>query len=147
MQEGSSVVAPPQKTPQFLVIQKIEKDISGLQTNIFPSGWNNSRLLNERESLQMLHHSINKENVLESPSNSLLASAELLHLSLPITIIMQQEVGSGRLPTHAIMMTTYIPQHILHNTCIMDLQEREREREKSMAEQQTAPATVCLCWC
>lgn len=27
--------------------------------------------------------------------------------SLPITIIMQQEVGSGRLPTHAIMMTTY----------------------------------------
>lgn len=25
------------------------------------------------------------------------------------------------LPTHAIIMTTYSLQHILHNTCIMDL--------------------------
>lgn len=62
------------------------------------------------------------------------------HLAFPSARIIQQEVGSGRLPTHDIMMTTYSPQHIHHNTCIIDLWK------KSMLKGETASAVVCLCW-
>lgn len=42
-------------------------------------------------------------------------------------IIMQHEVGSGRLPTHSIMMTTYSSLHILLSTCITSLSLRGKD--------------------
>lgn len=55
---------------------------------------------------------------------------------------MQQEVGSGMLPTHAIMMTTYSPQHILHNTCIMDAEAEKKHKHEGRRQ-----LLLCLCWC